>query len=236
LSPPSTRGTAEPEVGHARPPQAAAGTWAEGEDEGTVDVETEAPRLRADAARNRALILEAADAVFGEQGVGVPVDEVARRAGVGVGTLYRHFPTKEKLFEAVIVTHLERLVDRARQLESRDDPGAALFEFLSLMAAEATAKRDLVDALSGAGIDVKDVASVKKLELEEAAGALLRRAQETGEVRDDVSLADLIGLVMGTCMAAEHNASDCSRARMIEVVCAGLRGEGGGPVPGQRLR
>ena len=194
-----------------------------------MEVETGAPRLRADAVRNRALILEAADAVFGEQGVDAPVDEVARRAGVGVGTLYRHFPTKEKLFEAVIVTHLERLVERARQLVSRPDPGAALFEFLSLMAAEAAAKRDLVDALSGAGIDVKDVASAKKLELEESAGALLRRAQENGEVRADVSLADLIGLVMGTCMAAENNSFDCSRARMIEVVCAGLRGEGPGP-------
>lgn len=230
MSPVSARGTAGHEGSGTRSsPLLAAGEWAEGEDEGTVQVESEAPRLRADAARNRTLILEAADAVFGEQGVGVPVDEVARRAGVGVGTLYRHFPTKEKLFEAVIVTHLERLVERVGELRSSDDPGAALFEFLGLMVAEASAKRDLVDALSGAGIDIKDVASAKKLELEEGAGALLRRAQESGAVRDDVSMADLFGLVMGACLASEHEPDGCSRDRMIGIVCAGLRGEGTRP-------
>jgi AcrR family transcriptional regulator len=188
-----------------------------------VQVDIEGSGLRADARRNRAQILAAADAVFAEEGVGVPVDEVARRAGVGVGTLYRHFPTKEKLFEAVIVTHLERLVDEARSLATADDPGRALFDFLRLMATEAASKRDLVDALSGAGINIKDVASERKVELEETAGELLRRAQHAGSVRTDVSLADLIGLVMGTCMAVEGEPGDCSRTRMIDIVCAGLR-------------
>jgi AcrR family transcriptional regulator len=179
--------------------------------------------MRADARRNRAQILSAADAVFADQGVGVPIDEVARRAGVGVGTLYRHFPTKEKLFEAVIVMHLDELVQKAQALADTDDPGRALFDFLGLMVTEAASKRDLVDALSGAGIDIKDVAAQSKTELEAAMGRLLSGAQQAGAVRADVSLADLIGLVMGTCMAAETEAVDCSRARMLDVVCAGLR-------------
>ncbi|HUI04114.1 MAG TPA: helix-turn-helix domain-containing protein [Acidimicrobiales bacterium] len=180
--------------------------------------------MRADARRNRLTILAAAEAVFAEKGASVPVDEVARRAGVGVGTLYRHFPTKEALFAAVIVHHMERLRDEARALADSDDPGGALFEFLALMAREGTSKRNLVDALSGAGIDIKDAAADTKAELEQAAGRLLARAQEAGQVRPDVTLADLVGLVMGACTAGEGGPpAGCSSARMISVVCDGLR-------------
>ena len=190
------------------------------------------PPQRADARRNRAQILAAAEAVFADLGVGVPVDEVARRAGVGVGTLYRHFPTKEALFEAVIVRHMERLTERATALAGADDAGRALFEFLEQLAAEATSKRDLFDTLAGAGINVKERASGTKEALERAAGVLLERAQEAGAVRADVSLADLIGLVMGTCLAVDTGgALRCSQARMMSIVCAGLRtgpGEGAG--------
>lgn len=178
---------------------------------------------RADARRNRAQILAAADAVFAEEGVGVPVDAIARRAGVGVGTLYRHFPTKEKLFEAVLVTHLERLVGEAAQWVHSDDPCGALFGFLRRMAEEATSKRDLVDALAGAGIDVKDSAGATKERLEAAIESLLERAQAAGAVRPDVTLSDLIGLVMGACVASDTLTVTCSRARMMEVVCDGLR-------------
>ena len=72
--------------------------------------------LRADARRNRAKVLEAAEEVFASEGLAVPIDEVARRAGVGVGTVYRHFPTKEALFEAIVVARLEALVERAEEL------------------------------------------------------------------------------------------------------------------------
>jgi AcrR family transcriptional regulator len=183
--------------------------------------------MRADARRNRLTILAAAEAAFAEEGAGVPVDEVARRAGVGAGTLYRHFPTKEALFEAVIVHHMERLRDEARALADSDDPGSALFEFLALLAREGSAKRNLVDALSGAGINIKDAAADTKAELEEAAGRLLTRAQEAGQVRADVTLADLVGLVMGACSAGEGagTPTDCSSARMIAVVCDGLRAD-----------
>ena len=194
-----------------------------GQGGGTVDEEPGSAQMRADARRNRAQILAAAETVFADQGLAVPIDEVARRAGVGVGTVYRHFPTKERLFEAVVVHHIERLTREVRALSERDDPGAALFEFLGLVATEGASKRNLADALSGAGINIKEIASKPKAELEQAAGNLLERAQEAGQVRSDVSLADLLGLVMGACSAAGNDTVQCSQARMLSIVCEGLR-------------
>ena len=83
------------------------------------------------------------------------MDEIARRAGVGAGTLYRHFPTKEALFQAVLVAHMDRLACYGQQLAGSDRPDQALFEFVVRLASEAASKRNLIDALSGAGFDVK---------------------------------------------------------------------------------
>ena len=180
------------------------------------------PRMRADARRNRAQILAAAEQAFSEEGLGVPVDEIARRAGVGAGTLYRHFPTKEALFEAVVVQHMELLAAEARAALDADSPAAALFGFISRLATEGRTKRNLVDALTGAGIDIKAVAAGPKADFEQAFAALLVKAQQAGEVRPDLTVADLFGLVMGTCtMADDHD--DSSQRRMLSVVCAGLR-------------
>lgn len=189
---------------------------------------TEAPELaknqRADARRNRVRVLEAAEAVFGSEGLAVPIDVIAERAGVGVGTIYRHFPTKEALFEAIVLSHFERLVDEARQLVNAKDPAEALFGFMARLVEEAVSKRDLAESLAGAGIDVKAAASGFKGHLELAMGELLLRAQREGSVRPDVTIADLMGLVAGTCMATERPGSDpCSPVRMLEVVCDGLR-------------
>jgi AcrR family transcriptional regulator len=203
-------------------------------DNGAAGAAEDSPSLRADARRNRQRILQAAEALFAEEGVGVPVDDVARRAGVGVGTFYRHFPTKEALFTAVIEAHLERLADEARALSTSEEPGAAFFCFLVQLAEEASSKRNLVEALSGAGINIKTAAARSKEDLESALGVLLARAQHVGAVRADVSLADLMGLVMGACSAAEYQLNGCSRARMIQIVCDGLRGEQLTAVPQRR--
>jgi AcrR family transcriptional regulator len=177
---------------------------------------------RADARRNRAQILVAAEICFAEQGVGVPIDDIARRACVGVGTVYRHFPTKEALAEAVVVTRMEKLVDEARSVAESDDPGGAFFGFLQTLSEAGSAKRDLIDALSGAGIDVKEKLYSLKDELTAAIGELLERAKQVGAVREDVDLADLFGLVMGTCASAQGEIG-CSQARMLSIVCDGLR-------------
>lgn len=179
--------------------------------------------LRADAQRNRTRILEAAEALLGERGVEVPVDDVAQRAGVGVGTLYRHFPTKEALLTAVIITRLELLLAEARALADSDEPGTAFFSFVESVAAHAARKHDLAEALTAAGVDLHEAAG-KAEELKEAAGLLLRRAQAAGAVRADVEPEELFGLVAGTCMAMEaQGADERCRVRMLAVVCDGLR-------------
>ena len=94
----------------------------------TAEGATPGPRrLRADARRNRQRVLDAATAAFATEGVAVPVDEIARRAGVGAGTVYRHFPTKEALVEAIVLSRVEWLIGEARVLAGTDDPGTAFF-------------------------------------------------------------------------------------------------------------
>src|SRR6202158_6103447 len=111
------------------------------------------PSMRADAQRNKKLIVQAAREVFATEGLAAPIDEIAERAGVGIGTLYRHFPTKEALFEAIVTAKLEYLLELARGRATATDPGNALFSFLGEFAQQASAKHDLFDALSSAGID-----------------------------------------------------------------------------------
>ena len=111
--------------------------------------------MRADALKNRQRILDAAAAVFADQGVSVPIDVVAERAGVGVGTLYRHFPTKEALFEAIVASKIADLVVAARAAIEAPDPGLAFFDFVRLLASEAAVKADILDVLDSAGIDIK---------------------------------------------------------------------------------
>src|ERR1700753_2205054 len=112
-------------------------------------------RLRADAQRNRARILEVARETFTQEGLNVPVDLIAERAGVGVGTLYRHFATKEALARAVLASRLEQLIAEAEELERSPDPGEAFFGFLRLMAERSSADMALADAFIEAGYDVK---------------------------------------------------------------------------------
>lgn len=179
--------------------------------------------LRADARRNRDQILRAADEAFAEEGLAVPVDEIARRAGVGAGTMYRHFPTKEALFEAVLISHMDAIAERGRELASHEDAGAALFEFLSCLAQESASKKNLIDALAGAGIDVKARASDSKRAVEEAFATLVNRAQEGGYIRTDVTIHDLFALVMGTCSMANQPQSGASQARMMAIVFDGMK-------------
>src|SRR5258708_35087835 len=111
--------------------------------------------LRADAARNRARVLEVAYDTFAAEGLSVPIDEIARRAGVGAGTVYRHFPTKEALFQAVIEDRMQRLVDDGRALLESDGPGKALFTYLrSIVLQWGAGDRGLVAALAGFAIDI----------------------------------------------------------------------------------
>jgi AcrR family transcriptional regulator len=178
--------------------------------------------LRADAARNRGRILEAAEVVFAAEGIEAPVDTIAEKAGVGVGTLYRHFPTKEKLCEAILLDRLRGLTEDARAQADAEDPVAAFFGFLEHFVELGAAKRDLIAAVMGAGLDFDEAAAPVKEDLREAVGVLLQRAQESGAVRPDVTPAAVVSLVGATCHAAGH-ADDAPVMELLAIVCDGLR-------------
>jgi AcrR family transcriptional regulator len=179
--------------------------------------------LRADAQRNRAKVLEAAEEVFASEGLAVPIDEVARRAGVGVGTLYRHFPTKQALFEAIVVARLEALIERGEELCTAEDPGAALFTFISELVDLAVQKKDLSDELARAGVQSEQLVAGVKERLEHCFEVLLQRAQDSGVVRHDINRTDMTALVMGTCMAANQHGCSESTQRLVGVLCDGFR-------------
>jgi AcrR family transcriptional regulator len=169
-------------------------------------------------------VLEAAQAAFASDGLLVSLDEIARRAGVGAGTVYRHFPTKEALFEAVILRRVQGLADRARALTAAERPGEAFFGFVAQMARESAAKKDLIDALGGIGIAVTANLAEVNRDLWDAIGELLTRAQRTGEVRRDIGIVDLMALLRGTFVAASHEDGGTGLAgRVLTVVCDGLR-------------
>jgi AcrR family transcriptional regulator len=171
--------------------------------------------LRADAARNREKVLRAAREAFAESGYGVPLDEIAARAGVGPGTVYRHFPAKEALFEAVVTARLTDLIGDARDRAGADDPGEAFFGFLGRLAGEAAAKRDLPDAISIAGSLREDMVA--------ALDDLLVRAQRAGAVRAGVRTADLVALLKGMFASLADGGDQARRDLVFAVLADGLR-------------
>ena len=178
--------------------------------------------LRADAARNRARVLDVAYETFAAEGLAVPIDEIARRAGVGAGTVYRHFPTKEALFAAVIDDRMQHLVSDGYALLKSGEPGEALFTYLrSLVLQWGARDRGLVDALAGVGIDIETVAP----EAEEAFLAmlddLLTAAQRAGTARGDIGVREVKSILVG-CQAMEAYNSALAE-RVTDVVVDGLR-------------
>jgi AcrR family transcriptional regulator len=174
---------------------------------------------RADAQRNREKVLSAAREAFAASGYNVPLDEIAVLAGVGPGTVYRHFPSKEELFEAVTAARLGDLIADARSRAGDADPGEAFFGFLGRFRAEAAAKRDLPDAIAVPGALQDD--------LHAAIGVLLRRAQQAGAVRPDISTPDLLvllkGLVRSINDGQQAGAGPELTGRLMSVVFDGLR-------------
>ena len=187
---------------------------------------------RADAVRNRARIREVAEEVFAEQGVGAPVDEIARRAGVGVGTLYRHYPTKEQLIEAILMERFEQMLAHAREFTQAPDPTEAFFDFLERMVQLGVAKQDFADTLGRAGIDISASHGDQFEEMLGVAGELLARAQAAGGVRPDVTTGDLVCLMSGACSASSSSPGPgnpmlaSSPEQLLRIISAGLRPEG----------
>jgi AcrR family transcriptional regulator len=180
--------------------------------------------MRADAARNRERVLEVAYETFAAEGLSVPVDEIARRAGVGAGTVYRHFPTKEALFNAVVKDRMQHLVHSGYVLLESAGPGEALFAFLrSVVLQWGATDRGLAEALAGLGIDIDQAAPDAEDAFLAMLGALLSAAQEAGTARSDVGVREVKSIMVG-CQAMEAYNSALAE-RVTDVVVDGLRAQ-----------
>jgi AcrR family transcriptional regulator len=178
--------------------------------------------VRADAARNRARVLEVAYQTFAADGLSVPIDEIARRAGVGAGTVYRHFPTKEALFQAVIADRMRRIIDDGYALLKSEQPGQALFTFLRSMVLQwGAADRGLVEALAGLGIDVNSAVPEAEADFLSLLADLLSAAQHAGTARADVAVPEVKTLMVGCQAMQSYNAELADR--VTEVALDGLR-------------
>ena len=180
--------------------------------------------MRADARRNRELLLAAALAAFTERGADdTSLEEIARRAGVGIGTLYRHFPGRTALLEAVYTDQVAALCQRAGELLATEPPGAALAAWVRELAEFSATKQNLTSALAAdyGGKDAPVLSSARD-DLRAAATALLTRAQQAGAVRPDVQPLDLLRLSHGVA-AATAGAADADQAeRLLSLMLGGL--------------
>jgi AcrR family transcriptional regulator len=182
---------------------------------------TQARRPRADAQRNRARVLSAAREAFAADGPAVSLDDIARRAGVGAGTVHRHFPTKDELFRAVIADRLAELAAVARDLAGAADPGAAFFDFFHRLGRDAGQNLALSAALTDSAA-VGDLVLDAGRELTAALAVLLTRAQEVGAVRSDIDTADLHAMLAGA-IVMEQRLAPGAKGRGLGVVADGLR-------------
>jgi AcrR family transcriptional regulator len=173
---------------------------------------------RADAQRNRAQILATAEQMFARDGLAVSVDDIAKRAGVGIGTLYRHFPTKDALVAAIVIERIAGLAEHTESLLEARDAGPALFALIERMVEEGARKRDFVESLGKADLLMTPALEQSRARYRRALSTLLARAQEQGAVRADVQASDITALVKGV-FAADGKA----RSRLVKILLAGLQ-------------
>ncbi|MCK2220598.1 TetR/AcrR family transcriptional regulator [Actinomadura sp. ATCC 31491] len=178
-------------------------------------------QLRADARRNRERILAAAEEVFAERGASASTEEVAARAGVAIGTVFRHFPTKDDLLTAIVKALLARLEEEAAGLAERGEPETALFAFFTHVVEAAAARRTVADLLTGgAGLPVEGALR----RLAEPVGTLLRRAQQAGAVRADVRQEEVMALLAAASQAAlQAGWTPDLRERTLGIIFRGCR-------------
>jgi AcrR family transcriptional regulator len=166
---------------------------------------------RADAIRNRSKILSAAARVFAAQGAAASTEQVAAEAGVAIGTVFRHFPTKLDLLAAIMKDTLDRIAERMTT------PGATLADIFAELIRESAAKRSVIDLLPG--LDVPEAISRFRAEV----GTLVAQAQQTGTVRTDVRVDEVLALLIALCRGAVYGGwDDDLQKRTLAIVLAGL--------------
>ena len=178
--------------------------------------------VRADAQRNMDALLEAALAVFASSGVDAPVREIAEKAGVGIGTVYRHFPQRADLVAAVFRHEIDACADAAPILLAEHDPGEALARWMQRYAAFIATKRGLATALHSGNPAFDTLPAYFQQRLEPALRTLLESAKAAGEIRTDIAAQDLLGAVASLCMHAYQQGPEHAR-RMVALLVDGLR-------------
>ena len=177
---------------------------------------------RADGVRNRERVLEAAKAVFSAGGSEASLEAVARRAGVGIGTLYRHFPTREALYEAVYRREVEQLGDLAEQLQCAPEPVDALRRWLRANVEFVATKKGMAAALALVAAGSTELHAYSFDRLTKAIGTLLARAVAAGEIRGDISADDVLRALIGMCYMHDQPGWQTTALRLLDVFVDGL--------------
>jgi AcrR family transcriptional regulator len=199
----------------------------------TIEATGQAGRAqRSDAKRNRARILEAARECLAADGHEAQIDDIARRAEVGVGTVYRHFPTKEALLEALATQHFHRLADAAREALEDPDPWQGLSSFLSRAAEWQANDRALAEVMA-AEPEVMERAALDREDLHSAVAKLVERAQAAGKLRTDIVAGDVPMLMCGLGRATRvgSRGPTMSWKRYLAIMLDGLRAPGSSKLP-----
>ncbi|GHC49603.1 TetR/AcrR family transcriptional regulator [Streptomyces flavofungini] len=184
--------------------------------------------MRADARRNYQRLLSEARTAFAEHGTDTSLEDVARRAGVGIGTLYRHFPTRHALLSAVFEDAVSDLLTRSGDLLDAPQPCTALVDWLRAIITHAGEYRGLAHALMSASRDDSSALARCSRPMREAGTKLLERAQSAGAVRQGVSIDDLLQLTNAIALAAEESPDDPELAdRLLTLTLRGLKAEPG---------
>jgi AcrR family transcriptional regulator len=182
------------------------------------------PAMRADARRNRDQILRAAQEVFAAKGVTVSTEEVAASANVSIGTVFRHFPTKQALLEAMLLDRLAQLTAITDALSQHKDAGHAFFSLLTLIIDGARTSLAFSDTLLQVGVDVHKYPPQLWKGLKHRIATLLERAQRAGAVRSDLKMKELILLIVGISRATQHHSWNAkSQTKVLQILFDGLR-------------
>ena len=178
---------------------------------------------RADGERNRERLMEAAKAGFAEAGPNVSLEEIARRAGVGIGTLYRHFPTRDALIEAVYRRELEGFAEAGDQLAATLPPGKALHAWMHLLVDYIATKKVIATAVATMVSDSAALYASSGTRITDAMKAMIVRAAKAGDIRADVDPDDLMRALVGFSYGADSPGWEASAKRLIDILMDGLR-------------
>ena len=182
-----------------------------------------ARKPRADCERNRQLLIDAAKAGFAEVGLNVSLEEIARRAGVGIGTLYRHFPSREAVVEAVYRREVEQLAEAVPQLLETSPPGDALHRWMHLFVDYIATKRLIAPSLGAAAGRTSTLHATSAELITRAISTLVKRAVASGEVRKDIDPSDLLRAMVGVSYGNPDAGWEASARRLIDLLMDGLR-------------